>query len=233
MPLAAGGGAGRRVQVRLRGWLAVEEFAAPRIGISKVYTRTGDGGETGLVGGQRVRKDSLRIEAYGTLDELNAWLGLCRVEALAAAGGLPPGAAPPAEGSLHKLAAQLLKVQHQVFNAGSVLATLPQDVGPRQPRVRDEDTAALEAAIDEATARLPALRSFVLPGGSRLNALLHGARTVCRRAERLTVALQREAGGCEREVRYLNRLSDALFVWSRLASQAAGGGEVLWDPNQG
>ncbi len=195
------------------------EFREPRLGISRVYTRTGDDGRTALVGGQRVPKDDARIEAYGTVDELNSWVGLARSAAIEAG----PATAV--------LGPTLLRVQQQLFNLGSVLATLPADLGARQPRVRDEDIAWLEAEMDAATTRLPALRSFVLPGGSRLNAVLHLARTVCRRAERVAVGAQRDAGGLEREVRYLNRLSDALFVWSRAASAALGQPETLWDPN--
>ncbi len=200
--------------------MANGEFKEPRIGISKVYTKTGDKGETALVGGQRVPKDSLRIEAYGTVDELNSWIGLCRAAALDPTGALP------------EFAATLLRVQHQLFNLGSCLATLPADLGPKQPRTTDADIAWLESEMDLLTPQLPALTSFVLPGGSRLNALLHLARTVCRRAERVTVALERAEGGCATEVRYLNRLSDACFVWSRLASKALSQPEVLWQPNQ-
>ena len=197
-----------------------DRFHDPNVGLSRIYTRTGDAGETGLVGGARVRKDSVRIEAYGTVDELNAWIGLARAAALDS----PPAAAP--------IAAALLRVQHQLFNLGSSLSTLPKDLRPGQPRVTDTEIAWLEAEMDRITASLPALRSFVLPGGSRLNALLHLARTVCRRAERITIALQSSEGGAELEVRYLNRLSDALFVWSREASRALGQPETLWQPNQ-
>ncbi|HEX2066809.1 MAG TPA: cob(I)yrinic acid a,c-diamide adenosyltransferase [Candidatus Thermoplasmatota archaeon] len=196
-------------------------FQEPRVGISRVYTRAGDGGQTGLVGGQRVAKDDLRIEAYGTVDELNAWVGLCRAAALD-----PPG------GPASELAACLLRVQHQLFNLGSVLATLPADMGPRQPRPTDADVAWLESDMDARTAGLDPLRSFVLPGPARLNALLHLARTVCRRAERVCVTLRREGGCSDLEVRYLNRLSDALFVWSRWAAHRLGTPETLWQPNQ-
>lgn len=194
------------------GGVVSDDFEDPSIGIHKVYTRGGDQGETSLVGGQRVAKDDARIEAYGTVDELNAIVGACRVEA-----------DQPLDG-------QLLRIQHALFNAGSMLATLPADRGTRMPRVRQEDIDRLEAWMDEANQSLPALTSFVLPGGSRLNALLHMARTVCRRAERHAVALHRNGGDCAREVAYLNRLSDAFFVWSRAAAVAAGD-EVLWRPD--
>ena len=195
-------------------------FHDPHVGLSKIYTKTGDGGDTGLAGGQRVPKDSPRIEAYGTVDELNSWVGLAYAAAL--------DSGPKAAG----LAKSLLRVQHQLFNLGSVLSTLPADLKPRQPRTTDADIAWLEAEMDQRTAKLPPLKSFVLPGGSRLNALLHLARTVCRRAERLVVTLHRDGGCGPLEVRYLNRLSDALFVWSRAASHDLGQPETLWDPNQ-
>jgi cob(I)alamin adenosyltransferase len=194
-----------------------EPFQEPRVGLSRIYTRTGDAGTTGLVGGQRVQKDDLRIEAYGTVDELNSWVGLARSQLGEATQALAPG---------------LVRVQHQLFNLGSCLATLPADLGPRQPRTADADIAWLESEIDAATAQLPALRSFVLPGGARTEALLHVARTVCRRAERLAVALERQEQGLAREVRYLNRLSDALFTWSRLAAKLEGRAETLWEPNR-
>ena len=194
------------------------DFEAPRIGISRVYTRTGDAGTTGLVGGTRVPKDDVRIEAYGTVDELGAHIGLARARLLA-------------RHETRAIAADLLRVQHDLFNTGSILATPAKSVGPRQPRVRDADIQRLEAAMDTATATLPELRSFVLAGPSQANAQLHVARTVCRRAERLAVRLQREFGGVEAEVRYLNRLSDALFVWAREASRLLGESETLWDPN--
>jgi cob(I)alamin adenosyltransferase len=200
-----------------------EPFENPRLAINRVYTRQGDGGETGLAGGQRVPKDGPRIEAYGTVDELNAFIGAARVttEALAAA-----------EPALAPLAAILLRVEHELFNLGSILATLSEDVHPKQARVTDAEVAQLEAEMDLMNADLPPLRSFVLPGGSRLNAELHICRTVCRRAERVTVTLARTESVPPEAVRYLNRLSDALFVWSRWASHVACAPETLWQPNQ-
>lgn len=195
------------------------DFQPPRIGISKVYTRTGDAGDTALVGGQRVPKDDLRIEAYGTVDELNSFVGITRFAA-------------QDDPRIRELAERLLHVQHALFNLGSILATLPADIGPKQPRVTEADVAGLEAEMDRLTSQLPALRSFVLPGGSRLNAFLHICRTICRRAERNTVTLSRMSPGLELEVRYLNRLSDAFFVWSRWSAKALGHDEVLWDPTK-
>jgi cob(I)alamin adenosyltransferase len=170
-----------------------------------------------------VPKDARRIVCYGTVDELNAWIGVARETAAELEAQAP---------ELAELSASLLRIQHELFNLGSVLATLPEKLGPRQPRIAEAEVAALEAEIDRATAQLAPLRSFVLPGGSRLNAELHVCRTVCRRAERTAVTLAREGGVDELCVRYLNRLSDALFVYSRWANQLLGVPETLWEPNR-
>jgi len=198
-------------------------FDDPRMAINRVYTRGGDKGETGLAGGQRVPKDALRIEAYGTVDELNAFVGVARDTAQGLAAAHP---------ALEKLNTILKRVQHELFNAGSILATLPQDVHPRQARVTEAEIKQLETEIDVMNGGLPALRSFVLPGGCRLNAELHVCRTVCRRAERICVTLAREETVDGEIVRYLNRLSDALFVWSRWVSHTLGVPETLWEPNR-
>ncbi|MGB1696788.1 MAG: cob(I)yrinic acid a,c-diamide adenosyltransferase [Thermoplasmatota archaeon] len=192
-----------------------DDFQDPDIGIWKVYTRGGDKGETSLVGGQRVSKTDARIDAYGTVDELGAIVGLIRAEL---------------GSETAQLDAHLTRVQHALFNTGSILATLPGDRGPKQPAVRQADIDNLEHWMDAANDGLPALTSFVLAGGSRLNALLHLARTVCRRAERLAVAMN--DGHYDLEVAYLNRLSDAFFVWARWAAAQLGHEEVLWAPNQ-
>ncbi len=197
-----------------------EPFDPPRLAINRVYTRRGDQGETSLAGGQRVPKDGLRIDAYGSVDELNAFVGAARATAVELGAG-----------ELAPLITILLRVQHQLFNLGSILATLPQDVHPKQARITDADVAQLEVEIDRMNADLPALRSFVLPGGSRLDAELHICRTVCRRAERACVALSRAESVPGEALRFLNRLSDALFVWSRWASHVTGAPETLWDPN--
>jgi cob(I)alamin adenosyltransferase len=194
-------------------------FDKPRLAINRVYTRQGDHVDTALAGGQRVPKDSPRIAAYGTVDELNAFIGLARETAGEAASTKP-------------LAAILLRVQHELFNLGSILATLPEDVHPKQARVTTREVDQLEREMDEMNADLAPLRSFVLPGGSRLNAELHICRTVCRRAERACVALNRVEEIPPEAIRYLNRLSDALFVWSRWASHVTGRPEILWEPNQ-
>ena len=195
-----------------------DRFDEPRIALNRIYTKRGDAGETGLVGGQRVAKDTPRIAAYGTVDELNAFVGVAAVSC--------------AEDSrLAPLAAILRRVQHELFNLGSILATEPADVHPHQPRVTGAEIAQLEREIDSMNADLPALRSFVLPGGTRLNAELHVTRTVCRRAERLVISMAREASVPPAVIPYLNRLSDAMFVWSRWVNHVLGVPEVLWEPN--
>jgi cob(I)alamin adenosyltransferase len=196
-----------------------ETFSAPRIALNRIYTRGGDRGETSLAGGQRVGKDSTRIECYGTVDELNSLLGV----AVVTAGGDP---------LLTPLAAILRRVQHELFNLGSILATRPEDVHSKQARITSAEIVQLEHEIDAMNQNLPALRSFVLPGGTRLNAELHVCRTVCRRAERIAVALAREEPVPAEAVQYLNRLSDALFVGSRWVNQRLGAAEVLWEPNE-
>jgi cob(I)alamin adenosyltransferase len=200
-----------------------EPFDKPRLAINRVYTRRGDQGETSLAGGQRVAKDGPRIEAYGTIDELNSLIGLARATA---------GEAAAAEPRLAELVAILLRVQHELFNLGSILATLPEDVHPKQARVTHAEIAQLEREIDRMNEPLPPLRSFVLAGGSRLDAELHVCRTVCRRAERACVTFGRTESIPPEAVSYLNRLSDALFVWSRWASYVTGAGETLWEPNR-
>jgi cob(I)alamin adenosyltransferase len=200
-----------------------QPFDEPRLAINRVYTRQGDRGETALAGGQRVPKDGPRLEAYGTVDELNSFLGAARAAVAELA---------PSQPRIAVLAAILLRVQHELFNLGSILATLPQDVHPKQARVTDAEVARLETEMDRMNEELPPLRSFVLPGGSRLNAELHICRTVCRRAERATVALARGETVPPEAIRYLNRLSDALFVSSRWASHVTGAAETLWEPNQ-
>jgi cob(I)alamin adenosyltransferase len=197
--------------------MAESKFDAPRIALNRIYTKTGDQGQTGLAGGQRVAKDSLRIECYGTVDELNAFVGMSGVSA---------------DDSVPELAAILRRVQHELFNLGSILATQPQDVHPKQARITAAEIEQLEKEIDRMNADLPPLRSFVLPGGSRLNTELHACRTICRRAERIAVSLAREEEIPPETIQYLNRLSDAFFVWSRFANHVLGVPEVLWEPNQ-
>ncbi len=201
-----------------------EPFDTPRLAINRVYTKRGDTGETSLVGGQRVPKDTRRIEAYGTIDELNSFVGLARQSATEYLLVHP---------QIALLDAILLRVQHELFNAGSILATRPEDVHPKQARITAANTLQLEREIDALNEDLPPLRSFVLPGGSRLNAELHVCRTICRRAERNCITLAREEPIDPEIVKYLNRLSDAFFVWTRWTAHQLGTPEVLWDPNVG
>lgn len=198
-------------------------YNEPKLALNRIYTKRGDAGETNLVGGQRVGKDDARIEGYGTVDELNAFIGLACVSAAELI---------ERDFRLALLGTILRRVQHELFNLGSILATRPEDVHPKQPRVTDAEVEQLEREIDAMNDDLQPLRSFVLPGGTRLNAELHACRTICRRAERGIVALGRVEQVPPEAVRYLNRLSDALFVWSRWANYVLGVPEVLWQPNE-
>lgn len=198
-------------------------FNEPRLRLSKIYTKSGDEGMTSLVNGRRVAKNHARIETYGTVDELNATLGLVTASIAELEAGTP---------RLKRLGDIILRVQHELFNLGSLLATDPVHLHPKQPRVTPADVAMLEKEIDSMNEELPELSSFVLPGGTRLNAELHVCRTVCRRAERLCYALAQHEEVQPEVLHYLNRLSDALFVWSRWASNVLGVPEVLWDPNR-
>jgi cob(I)alamin adenosyltransferase len=187
----------------------------------KIYTKTGDRGETGLFGGGRVPKDHARVEAYGEVDELSSTLGLAIVHLERAEEG--------------ELAAGLRQVQVDLFTVGAVLATpSPADGGRESSYIPTLDPArveALERWIDAADAELEPLKSFILPGGTEAAAALHLARTVCRRAERRVVSLARGVRVGEEYVVYLNRLSDLLFTLARLANRRAGVSDVPWVPN--
>jgi cob(I)alamin adenosyltransferase len=190
--------------------------------LTKIYTKAGDKGQTRLVGGQKVAKDSPRLECYGTVDELSSCIGLART-ALEQPGA-PAGAT--------ELGAVLRRVQNELFNLGSELATLPEDLHPKQPVVEARHVTALEKEIDAWNEHLPSLKSFVLPGGGFVASYLHLARTVCRRAERLAVRLGESERLGEQVIPYLNRLSDALFVMSRHAARLYGEAEPLWEPEK-
>ncbi len=196
--------------------------------LTRIYTRTGDDGTTGLVGGQRVKKTALRIAAYGTVDELSSALGLVR-SALAATIAQPAGTA--ADGTARELDRWLAWTQDVLFNLGSDLATLPQDRWEGMPLIAGADATALEGAIDRAQRDLEPLANFILPGGSQPGAFLHLARTIARRAERLLVELGENEPISLDLIRYVNRLSDALFVWARWINHALGVPEALWNPN--
>jgi cob(I)alamin adenosyltransferase len=175
----------------------------------KIYTKTGDAGETGLFGGQRVPKDALRVHAYGTVDECNAAVGLAR------AAGLDPG-----------LDGLLAQVQSQLFVAGADLATPGERASI--PRVSEAEVLFLEGAIDELEGGLEPLRQFILPGGTQGAAQLHVARTICRRAERWVVSLAQAEPVNGQALVYLNRLSDFLFIAARAANARAGVPDVPW-----
>jgi cob(I)alamin adenosyltransferase len=178
----------------------------------KIYTRTGDDGSTGLLGPGRVLKSDHRVEAYGTVDELNAVLGTVR--------------SADAE---RWFDADLAAIQDRLFALGATLATTSPELRARLDRVSDEDVAGLEHTIDRLDADLPPLTQFILPGGTPLAAHLHHARTVCRRAERRVVVLGSDAADGT-VVRYLNRLADLLFVMARSANHRAGRTETAWKP---
>jgi len=179
--------------------------------ITKVYTRTGDDGTTGLGAGQRVSKDSLRVATYGTVDELNSAIGVART-----------ACTEPA------VASALVRIQNELFHLGAELCVAP-DGEAAGPRVESHHVEALERLMDALSSSLAPLENFVLPGGSAAAASLHLARAICRRAERHAVRLAREEGVAAPALAYLNRLSDALFVMARAENQARGVADVLWD----
>jgi cob(I)alamin adenosyltransferase len=189
------------------------------IRITRVYTRTGDKGTTALVGGARVAKDSLRVECYGEIDELNAVIGLAR----------SANAAAPASPAGSKLEDILKRLQNELFDLGSELATPPDAEYEGMFKVSADDVKALEKLMDECQKDLEPLRSFILPGGGMVSAFLHLARTVCRRAERQLMRLAREETIGAQVVPYVNRLSDLLFVLSRWIGKQRGEHEYLWE----
>ncbi|HET9953552.1 MAG TPA: cob(I)yrinic acid a,c-diamide adenosyltransferase [Polyangiaceae bacterium] len=184
----------------------------------RIYTKTGDDGSTGLFGGARVDKDSARVEAYGTVDELNAAIGVIRAERSGQPSALPD-----------EIDAMLATFQNTLFALGAELACVPGKEDKLRMRLLDDrEISALEAAIDGAEAELPPLTSFILPTGSRVAALLHQARTICRRAERRVLSAGRVAPVRGEVLVYLNRLGDLLFVLARRANQLAGRPDVPW-----
>ncbi len=196
--------------------------------LTRIYTRTGDDGTTGLVGGQRVKKNALRIETYGTVDELSSVIGLARTalgDAIRADGAAAAKAA--------ELDAWLGWTQDTLFNLGSDLATLPANRWPGMPLVTQADANALERSIDACQRELEPLANFIHAGGSYPGAFLHQARTIARRVERLLVTLQDEEAISGEIMQYVNRLSDALFVWSRWINAALGQPEHQWNAKAG
>lgn len=190
--------------------------------MAKIYTKVGDKGQTSLVGGQKVAKNDLRLDAYGTIDELNSVIGVARVAVDRAARSVT------VPDSLFKLSGDLEKIQHWLFNLGSLLATEAADRAKMQlPSVGVDEIKWLEGEIDGATAYLKPLRTFILPGGSEAAAYLHVARTVARRAERFIVAMGEETP--ENSIPFINRLSDYLFVVARLANHCCETADVTWE----
>ena len=179
----------------------------------KIYTKTGDTGETSLIGGVRVPKDHIRIESYGTVDELNSWIGLIKDQEISAG---------------YKTI--LAEVQDRLFTIGSSLASDPEKSKMRIPDLKEGDIVLLEQQIDKMNEKLPEMKSFILPGGNNIVSFCHVARCVCRRAERLSTALSRNSEVAPLVLKYLNRLSDYLFVLSRMIAHETGAKETPWKP---
>lgn len=179
----------------------------------KIYTKTGDTGTTALFGGKRVSKSDLRIETYGTIDELNSYIGLIRDQ--------------PVNAARKEV---LIEIQDRLFTIGSILATEPGNTKVKIPAIAEEDVQFLEKQIDGMEAKLPSMKSFILPGGHQAVSFCHVARTVCRRAERHVITLNSIEPVDAIVIKYMNRLSDYLFVLSRKMTQEIGAEETPWKP---
>lgn len=179
----------------------------------KIYTKTGDNGETSLLGGKRVKKSDLQIESYGTVDELNSWIGLIRDQSM---------------DETYKT--QLIEIQDRLFTIGSLLAAQFKGTKMKLPKIVESDIEYLESSIDAMNEVLPEMKSFVLPGGHTTVSYSHIARCVCRRAERVVVALKESGFENEIVLKYLNRLSDYLFVLSRKMMHDLNAKEIPWKP---
>jgi cob(I)alamin adenosyltransferase len=179
----------------------------------KIYTKKGDTGETSLIGGKRVAKNDIRIESYGTVDELNSWVGLLRDQSIE-----------------ENYITELIEIQDRLFTIGSTLATSPEGTKMKLPELKAEDITFLENAIDKMNEVLPEMKSFVLPGGNTIVSYCHISRCVCRRAERLTVALNDDNEHFKKVIQYLNRLSDYLFVLARKITMDTSANEIPWKP---
>jgi cob(I)alamin adenosyltransferase len=186
--------------------------------LNKIYTRTGDTGSTGLVGGARIDKDAIKVSAYGDIDELNAQLGVCKELATSSS-------------SILKLISQMLiTIQNELFDIGAELATPVESHWEGMLKAGPQHVERLEKWIDKLNEQLPTLKSFILPGGTLLSAQIHVARTVCRRAERQICSLHKTEPVSQSILQYINRLSDLLFVMSRAVVRDAGKPEYLWVP---
>ena len=188
--------------------------------ITKVYTKTGDAGQTRLAGGQKVWKDSLRVEAYGTVDEVNASIGVARVMNADMIGH---------QTQAEQLEQDLRWIQNKLFDVGGILATAPGQTFKNMPQVGEQDVTKLEKMIDRCQKDLAPLKEFILPGGGKVSGFLHQARTVCRRAERICIRLAKEETVNAQINIFLNRLSDALFVLARWVAKTQGEAEFLWE----
>lgn len=190
--------------------------------ITKVYTRTGDAGKTRLAGGQQVWKDSLRVEAYGVVDELNASIGVVRA--------INADTKEEAQAA-RQLEEELRWVQNKLFDVGSILATASGQTFKNMPQVAAQDVLRLESLMDRCQSELEPLKEFILPGGGKVSAFLHQARTICRRAERVCVALSKSEPVDSTIIKFVNRLSDTLFVLGRWVAKTQGEPEFLWERN--
>lgn len=188
--------------------------------ITKVYTKTGDAGQTRLAGGQKVWKDSLRVEAYGTVDELNASIGVARVMNAEMVGR---------QAQAEQLEEDLRWIQNKLFDVGGILATAPGQTFKNMPKVGEQDVTKLEKTIDRCQKELAPLKEFILPGGGKVSGFLHQGRTICRRAERICIRLSKEEPVDAQINIFLNRLSDALFVLARWVAKTQGEAEFLWE----
>ena len=193
-----------------------KKFKTPKITINKVYTKKGDDGYTSLIGGEKVKKNSTRICGFGEIDELNVLLGLC---------------ATNTEIDKLKIKSKIVKIQNDLFNLGNMLATPAKYMSSKNPQISENSVKFLEDYIDIYNKKLDSLSSFILPGGSKTSIDFHIARVVCRRCERLIVSMRETDNIDLIIIKYLNRLSDLLFVWSRYSNFILGVKEVLWNPN--
>lgn len=182
---------------------------------TKLYTKTGDKGQTSLLGGQKVSKSDLRIDAYGNVDELNSFIGLLKDH-------------PEVEA---RIGNQFYWIQENLFTIGSILATAPGFTGFELPKVTEVEIKQLEVWIDKASGELPELKNFILPGGHQVVSLCHVCRTVCRRAERSIIALSQEEPVESELIKFMNRLSDYFFVMSRKMAQLLNAPETPWSPD--
>ena len=200
----------------------MDNYKNPNIRINKVYTKSGDKGNTSLVGGQKRSKADLRIICYGEIDELNSIIGGCIEQTKLI---------EKSSNEKSKLISSLSRIQHELFNLGTLFATLPENQTSQLPKIENTHIQNLENEIDEFNSNLESLNSFVLPGGSMCNSWFHLARTVCRRVERNAVSLSNTEDIDNDSLVYLNRLSDALFVFGRWIINFEGKTESLWNPN--